>query len=148
LATQKLFSAVLQSESPAHSTHVPLDVPLAEQTGLVADRAEQAVAAAVWQPVHALATQKLLAGSPQSLSPVHSTQVPAAVPLAEQTGLVAARAEHAVAGAVWQPAQVLAMQKLLVGPCSRCQQSTRRTCRRSLHWLSKRAWSPTAWSTP
>jgi hypothetical protein len=115
LATQKLFAAVLQSESAAHSTHVPMEVPPVAHTGLVASLVEQAVAGAVWQPVHALATQKLLLGSLQSVSPMHSTQVPAAVPLAEQTGLVAALAEHAVAGAAWQPTQALATQKLFVG---------------------------------
>jgi hypothetical protein len=51
----------------------------------------------------------------QSVSIMQATHWPLRVPLAAHTGLLAALVEHAVAAAVWQPPQVLATQKLLVG---------------------------------
>jgi len=75
----------------------------------------QALAAAAWQPAQALATQKLWAGLVQSLSAPQATHWPAVAPLAEHTGVAAARVRQAVAAAFWHPTQALATQKLWAG---------------------------------
>jgi predicted nucleic acid-binding Zn ribbon protein len=117
------FVVTWQSAEVEHSTQVPAPVPLAKQTGFVVDLVEHAFDAADWHPVQALDTQKLFVASfVQSASPAHSTQVPAPVPLARQTGFVANLAEHALDAANWQPAQALDTQKLFVASF--------------VHWLS------------
>jgi hypothetical protein len=108
LATQKLFAAVLQSASPAHSTHCPAAAPLATQVVFPSLRAAQPVAPTVPQPVQALATQKAFPGSfVHSPSPMHSTHL---LEMESQTWF-----PHAVLPAASQPTHAPATQKALVG---------------------------------
>ena len=72
LFTQKPLAGLApQPPLSTHSTHWPADVPLVAHTGRVP---LHAVAPAFWQPVHALPTQKPLAGFfAQPLLSTHST---------------------------------------------------------------------------
>jgi hypothetical protein len=97
LVTQKaLAGSAVHWPSAAHCTHWPAVVPLMEQTVLPFVRVAQPVAPAVPQPVQALATQKLLAGSL-----VHCPSVVQSTHFPDVTSHTCV--PQAVVTAAWQP---------------------------------------------
>jgi hypothetical protein len=114
LLAQKPFAAsFVQSVLSTHSTHWPTAVPVVAQTKPAPLSTFPPQRAAV-HAVHALFTQKLLAGFfEHSPSPTHSTHLPAAAPVVAQTAAPPSmRVAHKLA---LQPVQTLPTQKPLAG---------------------------------